>query len=134
MQRTSSMLVADDSHVIQRILPEAGQASKLALRVSATDNGSDCLTLLNGGNVDLAFIDVDMPELKGTEAFWAARKQGIQTFVTLMSTPPSTEAVEMARKLHAYEFLFKPFKPEDAVAIMHTFNRITSPTKVLIVD
>jgi len=128
------MLVADDSHVIQQILTEAGRTSKLALRVSATDNGRDCLTLLNGGNIDLAFIDVHMPELKGTEAFWAARKQGIQTFVTLMSNPPSTEAVEMARKLHAYEFLFKPFKPDDAVAIMKTFDRITSPTRVLIVD
>jgi len=40
----------------------------------------------------------------------------------------------MARKLQAYEFLFKPFKPEDAVAIMKTFDRITSPTRVLIVD
>lgn len=134
MQRTISMLVADDSHFIQQILTEAGRASKLPLRVSVTDNGRDCLTLLNGGNIDLAFIDVHMPELMGTEAFWAARKQGIQTFVTLMSNPPSTEAVEMARKLKAYEFLFKPFKPDDVVAIMKTYDRITSPSKVLIVD
>jgi DNA-binding NtrC family response regulator len=134
MQRTISMLVADDSHFIQQILVDAGRASKLPLRVSATDNGRDCLTLLNGGNIDLAFIDVHMPELAGTAAFWAARKQGIQTFVTLMSNPPSTEAVEMARRLRAYEFLFKPFKPDDAVEIMKTFDRITSPSKVLIVD
>lgn len=134
MQRTISMLVADDSHFIQQVLTDASRASKLPLRMSATDNGRDCLTLLNGGNIDLAFIDVHMPELNGTEAFWAARKQGIQTFVTLMSNPPSTEAVEMARKLKAYEFLFKPFKAEDAVAIMKTFDRITSPTRVLIVD
>lgn len=134
MQRTISMLVADDSHFIQQILTEAGRASKLPLRMSSTDNGRDCLTLLNGGNIDLAFIDVHMPELNGTEAFWAARKQGIQTFVTLMSNPPSTEAVEMARKLKAYEFLFKPFKAEDAVEILKTFARLTSPTKVLIVD
>lgn len=134
MQRTISMLVADDSHFIQQILTEAGRASKLPLRISATDNGRDCLTLLNGGNIDLAFIDVHMPELNGTEAFWAARKQGIPTFVTLMSSPPSTEAVEMARKLKAYEFLFKPFSAADAVAILKTFDRITSPTKVLIVD
>ena len=106
MQRTISMLVADDSHFIQQLLTDASRASKLPLRVSVTDNGRDCLTLLNGGNIDLAFIDVHMPELNGTEAFWAARKQGIQTFVTLMSNPPSTEAVEMARKLKAYEFLF----------------------------
>lgn len=134
MQRTISMLVADDSHFVQQLLTDAARASKLPLRVSATDNGRDCLTLLNGGNIDLAFIDVHMPELMGTEAFWAARKQGIQTFVTLMSNPPSTEAVEMARKLKAYEFLFKPFTAADVTAIIKTFDRITSPTRVLIVD
>ncbi|MGH6768752.1 MAG: response regulator [Xanthobacteraceae bacterium] len=133
-QRTVSMLVADDSHLMQQIFLEAARASKLPLRVSSTDNGRDCLTLLSGGNIDLAFIDVHMPELSGTEAFWAARKQGIQTFVTLMSNPPSTEAVEMARRLKAYEFLFKPFSVGDAVAIIKTFNRLTSSSKVLIVD
>ena len=65
---------------------------------------------------------------------WSARKQGNQTFITLMSTPPATEAVEVAIRLRAYEFLFKPFGVADALAIMKTYNRITSPTKVLIVD
>ena len=90
--------------------------------------------MLNGANVDLAFIDVHMPELSGTEAFWSARKQGIKTFVTLMSTPPAAEAVDVAIKLRAYEFLFKPFGVADALAIMKTYDRISSPTKVLVVD
>jgi DNA-binding NtrC family response regulator len=134
MQRTLSMLVADDSHLVQQILTEAGRASKLPLRITTTDNGRDCLTLLNGGHMDLAFIDVHMPELLGTEAFWAARKQGVRSFVTLMSNPPSSEAVEMARKLKAYEFLFKPFSASDAVAIIKTFDRITAPSRVMVVD
>jgi DNA-binding NtrC family response regulator len=134
MQHTTSMLIADDSHVTQQILTEAARASKLPLRFTATDNGRECLTLLNGANIDLAFIDVHMPELSGTEAFWSARKQGIQTFVTLMSNPPAAEAVELAVKLRAYEFLFKPFTVDDALGIMRTYARISSPTKVLIVD
>jgi DNA-binding NtrC family response regulator len=134
MTRTINMLIADDSSVAQDILTEAARNSKLPLRLSRTDNGRDCLTLLNAANVDLAFIDVHMPELSGTEAFWSARKQGIQTFVTLMSSPPAAEAVEVAIKLRAYEFLFKPFTPADALAIIKTYERITSPTKVLIVD
>jgi DNA-binding NtrC family response regulator len=134
MQRMINMLIADDSSVFQQILMDAARASKLPLRLSTTDNGRDCLTLLNAANVDLAFIDVHMPELSGTEAFWSARKQGIQTFVTLMSTPPAAEAVEMAIKLRAYEFLFKPFNIADALAIMKTYSRISSPTNVLIVD
>ena len=134
MPRAISMLIADDSSVTLQILTEAARASKLPLRLSATDNGRDCLTLLNGGNVDLAFIDVNMPELSGTEAVWSARKQGIQTFVTLMSSPPAAEAVEVAIKLRAYEFLFKPFGAADALAIMNTYGRISSPSKILVVD
>lgn len=134
MQRSIRMLIADDSHAIQQLLTDAARASKLPLRLSSTDNGRDCLTLLNGSDVDLAFIDVHMPELSGTEAFWSARKQGIKTFVTLMSSPPAPQAVDMAIKLQAYEFLFKPFTANDALAIIKTYARISSPTKVLIVD
>jgi DNA-binding NtrC family response regulator len=134
MQRPITMLVADDSHATQQILIEAARASKLPLRLSTTDNGRDCLTLLNSSNVDLAFVDVQMPELLGTEAVWSARKLGIQTFVTLMSSPPAVEAVNTAIKLRAYEFLFKPFRVEDVVSIIKTYARISSPTKVLIVD
>jgi CheY-like chemotaxis protein len=129
-----AMLVADDSHVTQQILAEAARASKLPLRLTVTDNGRECLTLLNGANIDLAFIDVHMPEFSGIEVFWSARKQGIQTFVTLMSNPPAAEAVDMAVKLRAYEFLFKPFTAEDAIGIIKTYARISSPTKFLIVD
>jgi DNA-binding NtrC family response regulator len=75
-----------------------------------------------------------MPELSGTEAVWSARKQGIQTFVTLMSRPPATEAVDLAIKLRAYEFLFKPFNVTDAIAIIKSYHRIASPTRVLVVD
>ena len=134
MQRTITMLIADDSQVTQQILADAARASKLPLRLTTTDNGRECLTLLNGANIDLAFIDVHMPEFSGVEVFWSARKQGIQSFVTLMSNPPAAEAVHMAVKLRAYEFLFKPFTVQDAVGIMKTYARISSPTKILVVD
>jgi DNA-binding NtrC family response regulator len=134
MQRPISMLIADDSQVTVQLLAEAARLSKLPLRLSTTDNGRDCLTLLNGSNIDLAFIDVHMPELSGTEAFWSARKLGVKTFVTLMSSPPASEAVDMAIRLKAYEFLFKPFALNDALAIINTYARISSPTKALIVD
>ena len=134
MRRSITMLVADDSSFYHHIVAEAARTSNLPLRLSSTDNGRDCLTMLNGGHVDLAFVDVHMPELSGTEAVWSARKQGIKTFVTLMSTPPAAEAVDVAIRLSAYEFLFKPFSAADAAGIIKTYARISAPTKVLIVD
>ncbi len=134
MKQTISMLVADDSRMIRSIFMDAAQSSRLPLRITATDNGRDCLTLLKSGDVDMAFIDVNIPELSGLDAIWAARKLGVQTFVTIMSSPPSPEAVDVARKLKAYEFLFKPFEVADVQAIMRTYERVTAPTKVLLVD
>ena len=132
--RPITMLIADDSHTAQQLLMESARASKLPLRLSVTDNGRDCLTLLNSSNIDMAFVDVQMPELLGTQAVWSARKLGIQTFVTLMSSPPAEKAVNMAINLRAYEFLFKPFAVDDVLSIIKTYVRISSPTKVLIVD
>ena len=134
MMQPIRMLVADDSHVIQKIFMDSIAQSGLPVRISLTDNGRDCLTLLQSRDIDLAFIDVHMPELSGTDAFWAARRLGVQTFVTVMSSPPSSEAVEFARNSKAYEFLFKPFTSADVLAIIETYRRITAPTRVLIVD
>jgi DNA-binding NtrC family response regulator len=134
MTQPIRMLIADDSHIVQRLFLDAITQSGIAARISITDNGRDCLTLLQSHEIDLAFIDVHMPELSGMDAFWAARKLGVQTFVTVMSSPPSPEAMEFARNSKAYEFLFKPFKAADVLGIIKTYQRITAPTKVLIVD
>lgn len=134
MQHTINVLVADDSRSAQQIVMNALRIPRVPLSISATDNGRDCATLLRSGHVDLAFVDVQMPELSGPEVLFDVRQQGLKTFITLMSTPPCDEALEMARRLKAYEFLFKPFAASEVQAILKTYCRVTSPTKVLIVD
>ncbi|MBV9260504.1 MAG: response regulator [Pseudolabrys sp.] len=128
------ILVADDSQHIHRFFLDLPQSTQSPFRISSTDNGRDCLTFLNAGLADLAFIDVHLPDLSGTEALWAARTRGNRTFVTLMSSPPAQEAFEMAVKLRAYEFLFKPFGACDVLNIIKTYDRITNPSRVLVVD
>jgi CheY-like chemotaxis protein len=134
MQRAINMLVADDERMIQDLIVEAARGSQLPLRISTTDNGRDCLTLLNGGNIDLAFIDIHMPELSGMEAIWVARKQGVSTFITVMSGAATPDVFKLVQKLKAYEFLVKPFTIDGVIAIMNTYARVSAPMKVLIVD
>jgi CheY-like chemotaxis protein len=134
MSGAISMLIADDDRMICDLFLEAAQESQLPFRISTTDNGRDCLTLLHGGNIDIAFIDINMPELSGMEAIWVARKQGINTFVTLMSGERQPNVLEAAQKVKAYEFLAKPFSIEDILAIIRIYARVSVPMKVLIVD
>ena len=124
MQRPITMLIADDSHATQQILIDAAHASKLPLRLSTTDNGRDCLTLLNGSNVDLAFVDVQMPGLDG---FGMIDKiGGAQTPLFVFVTGYGEYAVK-AFEIEAVDYLCKPFDKERlSLSVERAMRRLNS--------
>ena len=128
------MLVADDSQTIQLFFKQIVERSSLPIELLTADNGKECMALLEQGGVDLAFIDVNMPEMSGMEAVSRARFKGNRTFVTLMSGKASESRLEVARHIRAYEYLVKPFTPADVEAILKTYQRVRVRMKTLIVD
>jgi two-component system, chemotaxis family, chemotaxis protein CheY len=134
LNRSIKMLVADDSQAIRSIFREVAERSCALIELIEASNGRECVKLLSHGDIDLAFIDVYMPEMSGLEALRGARHVGIRTFVTLMSGPDSDQFMDLAQQLRAYEFLRKPFGIRDIEAIIETYRRVVGPTKVLIVD
>jgi two-component system chemotaxis response regulator CheY len=134
LNRSIKMLVADDSDGIRRMFRAVAERSCSLIELIEAPNGRDCVKLLSRGDIDLAFIDVYMPEMSGLEALRGARHVGIKTFVTLMSGLGSDPFIELAQQLRAYEFLRKPFHIRDVEAIIETYRRAAGPTKVLIVD
>ena len=133
-QRTIRMLVADDSTTARHMFRFTAQRLGLPVEIVETADGRACLDLLEGGGIDLAFIDVYMPLKSGLEAVWEARNQGIKTFVVLMSGCGNERFIEVARRLRAYDFLLKPFQPKDIAAIVKSFIRLSSPRRALVVD
>jgi CheY-like chemotaxis protein len=131
---TLKVLVADDSSTIHALFRQMAQNSVIPFETIHAENGRECMELLNSGKAELAFIDIDMPEMTGMEALGAARYLGNRTFVTVMSGNVSDKRVKLARDLKAYEFLKKPFHPDEVQSILRTYCRVTAPTKALIVD
>jgi CheY-like chemotaxis protein len=134
LDHSVKMLVADDSQAIRSIFRQVAQRSCSLIELIEAANGRDCVKRLSRGDIDIAFIDVYMPEMSGLEALRGARHVGIKTFVTLMSGPDSDHFMDLAQQLRAYEFLRKPFGVHDIETIINTYRRVISPTKVLIVD
>jgi CheY-like chemotaxis protein len=104
------------------------------IEVVAAASGVECLRLLESGKIDLAFVDVSMPQLSGVEAVWAARARGVRTFVTLMSYADDDYFFEAARTLRAYEYLAKPIEPDAIKAVVAAYRRRAAPARALIVD
>jgi DNA-binding NtrC family response regulator len=128
------MLVADDSQAIRSIFRQVVERSCSLIELVEVANGRDCIKRLSWGDIDLAFIDVYMPEMSGLDALRGARHVGIKTFVTLMSGPDSDRFMDLAQQLRASEFLRKPFGIREIETIIETYRRVVGPTKVLIVD
>lgn len=128
------VLIADDSAVVRNFVRKALLAESSHVLVEETDNGADCFKHLSQFNYDLSFIDVNMPGLTGMEALTQARELGSDTFVVIMSGEMTEERRELARALNAYEYLLKPFDATDIGAIIKSYNRVKTPSRVLIVD
>src|SRR5690242_3779116 len=128
------MLVADDSRTVQLFFKNIVECSSMPIELITADTGRECMMFLEQGGIDLAFIDVNMPEMSGMEAVGRARFKGNKTFVTLMSGKASVPRYELARQIRAYEYLVKPFKAADIEAILKTYRRVSVRMKTLIVD
>jgi CheY-like chemotaxis protein len=132
MPNDISVLVADDSTPVHQLFRNALQDHASAKLVHAL-NGAECFDALERG-VDVAFIDINMPELSGLEALWGARTRGNKTFVAVMSGRRSQRCVNLARQLDAYEMLLRPFRAEDIQSVLRTYERVSTSLHVLLVD
>jgi CheY-like chemotaxis protein len=128
------VLIADDSPLIHSQFADFARDSSIPFELIRANNGRQCAELLNMGGFNLAFIDVNMPEMSGLEAVALARHGGNKTFVALISGNASSRRLEIARQLKVYEYLAKPFTAEQVEAILKTYCRVTVPTQALVVD
>jgi two-component system chemotaxis response regulator CheY len=128
------MLVADDSATVQAFFKDVADRSHMPIEVTAVSTGTECRNLLSRGGFNLAFVNVNLPELSGMEALGLARRQGDKTFVVLMSAKVTDARLDLARQLNAYEYLVKPFTAADVNSILKTYKQVMVRMATLIVD
>ncbi|TWT23506.1 response regulator [Luteimonas marina] len=107
--RNLRILVADDQHanrrVLVRILEKAGHA------VLTATNGDEALDRFEGGGIDLAILDMHMPQVSGIDVIKHLRYMQAgtaRTPVIVLSADATPQAAEQARAAGARAFLTKP--------------------------
>lgn len=107
--RPLRILIADDQHanrtVVTRILERAGH------RVQAANDGEQALDMIEVGNVDLAVIDMHMPQLSGLDVIRQLRFMqagGKRTPIIVLSADATPQAARDAEEAGAQAFLTKP--------------------------
>ena len=101
------ILIADDERSIRWVLKESLTAS--GHEVIEAENGTRALELLRGGGIDLAFVDIRMPEINGLDVVTTARQEDVPTTLVVMTAQTTMANAVEAMKRGAYDYLTKPF-------------------------
>ena len=77
-------------------------------------SGEDFLVYLSeGGAVDLLLLDLKLPGVGGMDVLDALKSQGREVLTIMITAYATFETAVKATKLGAYDFLAKPFTPEE---------------------
>jgi CheY-like chemotaxis protein len=90
---------------------------KAGYAVTSVKNGAEALRRIQQMNVDLAFLDIWMPELTGLEVLARVRLGESRPKIVIMTSDGTPESVLSAVREQAYDYLNKPFPPRQAVEV-----------------
>jgi response regulator of citrate/malate metabolism len=105
------IIVEDDpmvAHVNKRYLEKVPGMSLAGVFA----NGRLAIQYLEKNKVDLAVLDVYMPELNGLELLRLMRGQGLQTEVIMVTAANDSKQVDEFLKLGVVDYLVKPFSED----------------------
>jgi two-component system response regulator MprA len=115
------IVVVDDderlTEMLRRLLAHAGWS------VATANSGAAGLPLLAQPGVELAILDVGMPELDGFEVLRRLRAGGQPIPVLMLTARDAVEDRVTGLEIGADDYLVKPFAPEELVARVRALLR-----------
>jgi two-component system chemotaxis response regulator CheY len=122
-------MVVDDSAVMRSMIIKTLRLSRLALNeIHQAANGREALAVLEANWVDLALIDINMPEMNGEELIERVRTNPatVDLAIVVVSTEGSETRIARLREKGA-AFVHKPFTPE---RLREEIAKLTGATNV----
>ncbi|MGL4208966.1 MAG: sigma 54-interacting transcriptional regulator [Candidatus Adiutrix sp.] len=110
------MLVIDDDLSLREMMEMLLRAA--GYEVSLAENGCLGLEMACANRFDAIVSDIKMPKLSGLEVLKKLRGLGHQTPLILVSAYARPDAAVEAMREGAYDFIPKPFKAQDLLAVV----------------
>jgi two-component system response regulator AtoC len=107
------LLVVDDEESIRVSL--CALLARHGYYTAAARGAQEALALLAADDIDVAFIDVRMPEMDGIDLTREIVARGIRTTIIVMSAYGSVDNAIEALKAGAYDYVTKPFKTDEVI-------------------
>src|SRR4030042_4313084 len=88
-------------------------------RVLSVESGRETLEVLQRESIDLILLDVNMPDMDGLQVLRKIKEQDDEMDVIMVSALNLARKAVDAIKLGAYDYITKPYEPEDILSTVH---------------
>jgi DNA-binding NtrC family response regulator len=110
------ILIVDDELIVRESL--GNWLKEEGYSVDTSDNGQDALEKINSRGCHLVIADVKMPGMDGIELLERCKKLDPDLQVLVMTAYASIDTAVQAMKKGAFDYIVKPFNPEDVTQII----------------
>ncbi|HTZ31449.1 MAG TPA: sigma-54 dependent transcriptional regulator [Methylomirabilota bacterium] len=117
MTTKSNLLVVDDELIVRDSLDKWFREE--GYDVTVADSAQDALTKMAARRFDLALVDIKMPGTDGVELQRRMHEIDPDMLVIIMTGYASVETAVAALKNGAYDYVSKPFDPDDIAHTVH---------------
>ena len=121
------VLVVDDTKNIRLLLSKSLELQ--GYDVDTASNGKEALELLSSKRYDLAFLDIKLPEIRGTEVLRRIRDKGITTPVIIITAYATVNNAVECTKLGAVAYVQKPFTSDKIMGVIEKLSISALPNK-----
>jgi DNA-binding NtrC family response regulator len=111
MSEAVRILVVDDEEIVRESL--SGWLRKDGYSVESISDGRGAIDALRAGRAAIVLLDLKMPGMDGLQVLEEARRLRPETVFVLMTAYATVDTAVAAMKLGAYDYLVKPFDPEE---------------------
>ena len=120
---TRILVVDDDPHILRTLEIMLGDDGH---QVVTASSGEEALGKLAGGSVDIALVDLQLPGMSGTDLLRQLRDghRGVETMI--ITAHGSIETAVEAMKEGAFDYLTKPFSPDQVRHRLRQMERVRS--------
>ncbi len=114
------VLIVDDTINIRMILTKCLELE--GYEVMSASDGKQGLEMLTAHTFDLAFLDIKLPEIRGTEVLKRIRELGIKTPVIIITAYATVKNAVDCTNLGAVAYVQKPFSADKIRSVLKEFD------------
>lgn len=113
MLKKKILIVDDEEHILELI---KFNLEKNGFEVVTSDNGEDCIPLLNEHNIDLLILDLMLPGMDGIEVCKEIRKLDMKLPIIMLTAKSEETDRVLGLEFGADDYITKPFSVRELVA------------------